>query len=121
MSSKPSDRGRLAPLALAAAALVPLLAWGFHFALIRALAPVLCGPPVTGWLYLLTFAALVVAVAGGAVAWAGYRRVTRDPGAYRGREAVSARYFGLVGAIGGAIFTLGILAQARVFAAACGA
>lgn len=118
MSSKP-DRPRLAPLALAAAALAPLLAWGLHFALIRALAPALCGPPASVWMYALTLAALAVALGGGAVAWLGYRRAATGNG-YAGREAVSARYFGLVGGTAAAIFGVGIVAQAWVFRAACG-
>lgn len=119
MSSRQNDRTRPAPLTLAAAALAPLLAWGFHFALIRGLAPVLCGPPVSAWLYALTLAALAVALAGGAVAGLAYWRAVTGPG-YAGREAVSARYFGLVGAFAGVIFTVGILAQAWVFRSACG-
>lgn len=119
MSSKQSDRTRPAPLALAVAALAPLLAWGFHFALIRGLAPVLCGPPVSGWLYALTLAALALTVAGGAYAWRGYRRGAMG-GGYTARDAVSARYFGLVGTVAGAIFTVGILTQVWVFASRCG-
>jgi hypothetical protein len=118
MSSRHPERARPAPLALAAAALAPLLAWSFHFALIRGLAPVLCGLPTNGWLYALTLLALAAAVGGGAFAWFGYRRALA--GAYAGRDAVSARYFGLVGAIAGAIFAVGIAAQTWQFHQACG-
>jgi len=57
---------------LAAAAFVPLAAWGAHFALMRGLAPLLCGPPASVWLYVLTAALLLVVLVAGIYAGRGY-------------------------------------------------
>ncbi|HEX7045551.1 MAG TPA: hypothetical protein VF203_13175 [Burkholderiales bacterium] len=110
------SRSRPAPLALAAAAFAPLAAWGVHFGLMQRLAPFLCGPPVSVWLYALTAALLLVVLLAGVYAGRGYRAAGKPKDR---REAIAARYFGLVGSIGAAMFGLGIIAQAAVFHAAC--
>ncbi|HEY8554241.1 MAG TPA: hypothetical protein VIL43_06860 [Burkholderiales bacterium] len=111
-----TSRTAPSPLALAAAAFASLAAWGVHFASMRGLAPLLCGPPASAWFYAVTAALLFVVLIAGVYAGRGYLAGGRTK---ERREAVSARYFGLVGSIGAVIFGIGIVAQAAVFHAAC--
>jgi hypothetical protein len=101
-----------------ACAVIPLLAWSTHLAFVYLFAPTLCSSPQQAWLYILTSTALIVDGMAGVVAWRGYRASPRKPHA-TDREAIRARYFGLLGTSSGAIFAVGIAGQTISFLSSC--
>ena len=87
-------------------ALAPLAAWVLHLSLLPWSIALLCEPAGAAPLY--GFA--LVDVAGGVLAWRGYRPVHHaSPNART--EMKRRRYFGLVGMIGSVIFGIAIVAQ----------
>ena len=90
--------------------LLPPIAWLLHLSLAYAMSAVVCTPPVMWPFFVLSAAALAVAIAGGGIAW----RVKRDA-AGEPEHAPTSRARGMFMAVCGimlsAVFALAIVAQ----------
>ena len=91
-------------------ALAPPAAWVLHLSLLPWSIALLCQPGGAAALYGFALVALLVDVAGGVLAWHGYRPA-RHASPNANTETKRRRYFGLVGMIGSVIFGIAIVAQ----------
>jgi hypothetical protein len=103
-------------LALWIGALAPLFGWVLHSSVLSLFVNLGCESGSQAWLLSFTLIALAIDVAGGVIAWRGYRPTIGQPGA-ASAEVKRRRYFGLVGMLASIIFGIAIVAQTLMLSA----